>query len=60
LVFDQKLSTHQHLAELDELGVGFITLRQRHPKLIAALEALPAGAMVRGSSGRVHPRWRAP
>ena len=33
-MFDQKLTTHEHLAELDELGVGFITLRQRHPKLI--------------------------
>jgi transposase len=44
LVFDQKLTTNQHLAELDELGVGFITLRQRHPKLIETLEALPASA----------------
>ncbi|MCA1678458.1 MAG: hypothetical protein LC777_05650 [Actinobacteria bacterium] len=44
LVFDQKLTTHEHLAELDELGVGFITLRQRSPKLIATLQALPAGA----------------
>ena len=42
LVFDQKLTTQEHLAELDELGVGFITLRQRSPKLIAALEQLPA------------------
>jgi hypothetical protein len=44
LVFDQKLTTHAHLAELDELGVGFITLRQRSPKLIEQLEALPASA----------------
>jgi transposase len=44
LVFDGKLTTQQHLAELDELGVGFITLRQRSPKLIAALEQLPASA----------------
>ncbi|MCA1680299.1 MAG: transposase [Actinobacteria bacterium] len=44
LVFDSKLTTHEHLAELDELGVGFITLRQRSPKLIAALEQLPASA----------------
>lgn len=44
LVFDQKLTTHEHLAELDELGVGFITLRQRSPKLIATLAALPASA----------------
>ncbi len=44
LVFDGKLTTQAHLAELDELGVGFITLRQRSPKLIAALEQLPASA----------------
>jgi transposase len=44
LVFDQKLTTQAHLAELDELGVGFITLRQRSPKLIAALQALDAAS----------------
>jgi transposase len=44
LVFDQKLTTQQHLAELDELGVGFITLRQRSPALIARLQALDPGA----------------
>jgi hypothetical protein len=44
LVFDGKLTTHEHLAELDQMGVGFITLRQRSPKLIAALEQLPANA----------------
>jgi len=44
LVFDQKLTTQEHLAELDQLGVAFITLRQRSPKLIATLEALPASA----------------
>jgi transposase len=44
LVFDQKLTTQEHLAELDQLGVGFITLRQRSPKLIKELEALPASA----------------
>jgi transposase len=44
LVFDGKLTTQQHLAELDELGVGFITLRQRHPKLIESLQTLPQSA----------------
>jgi transposase len=44
LVFDQKLTTQEHLAELDELSVGFITLRQRSPKLIAELKALPPSA----------------
>ena len=47
LVFDQKLTTHEHLAELDELGVGFITLRQRSPKLVATLQALPTSAWTR-------------
>jgi hypothetical protein len=44
LVFDSKLTTHQHLAELDEMGVAFITLRQRSPKLTAELEQLPPTA----------------
>ena len=44
LVFDSKLTTNEHLAELDQMGVGFITLRQRYPKLIQSLEALPASA----------------
>jgi transposase len=44
LVFDSKLTTNEHLAELDQMGVGFITLRQRYPKLIASLEQLPASA----------------
>jgi transposase len=44
LVFDSKLTTNEHLAELDQLGVGFITLRQRYPKLIQSLEQLPASA----------------
>jgi transposase len=44
LVFDSKLTTNEHLAELDQIGVGFITLRQRYPKLIQALEQLPASA----------------
>jgi transposase len=44
LVFDGKLTTNEHLAELDQLGVGFITLRQRYPKLTQALQALPASA----------------
>jgi len=44
LVFDSKLTTNEHLAELDQIGVGFITLRQRYPKLIQSLQSLPASA----------------
>jgi len=50
LVFDQKLTTQAHLAELDELGVGFITLRQRSPKLIATLQQLPPAPGPRAGS----------
>jgi transposase len=52
LVFDQKLTTQAHLAELDELGVGFITLRQRSPKLIATLDQLPASAWTKSRLDR--------
>ena len=47
LVFDGKLTTHEHLAQLDEMKVGFITLRQRSQKLIEELEALPASALTK-------------
>ncbi|MGH2781924.1 MAG: helix-turn-helix domain-containing protein [Thermoleophilaceae bacterium] len=52
LVFDQKLTTQRHLAELDELGVGFITLRQRSPAIIAQLEGLPADAWTKSRLDR--------
>jgi hypothetical protein len=42
LIFDSKVTTQAQLAELDDRGVGFLTLRARSPKLTAALHALPA------------------
>jgi hypothetical protein len=44
LIFDSKLTTQAVLAELDDRGIGFITLRARHPAITAALGALPAKA----------------
>lgn len=44
LVFDSKLTTHAGLARLDRMGVPFITLRRRNPKLLAEARALPASA----------------
>jgi transposase len=44
LVFDSTLTTHAELAELDEQGIGFITLRRRGGNLIKEIEALPADA----------------
>jgi hypothetical protein len=40
LVFDQKLTTQQILAELDERGVRFMTLRMRSPSLLKHIETL--------------------
>lgn len=42
LIFDSKVTTQAQLAELDDRGIGFLTLRARTPKLTAALHTLPA------------------
>ena len=42
LVFDSRLTTYACLARLDQLGIDFLTLRRRSPKLVAALLAAPA------------------
>ena len=44
LVFDQKLTTQAVLAELNERGVTFMTLRMRSPALIRHIEALDTKA----------------
>jgi len=44
LVFDSKLTTHAGLARLDAMGIPFITLRRRNPKLLAEARALPPSA----------------
>ncbi len=44
LVFDSKVTTGAGLADIHAEGIRFLTLRQRPPKTIAALEALPDDA----------------
>jgi len=44
LVFDSTLTTHAELAELDDRGIGFITLRRRGGTLMAQVAALPPDA----------------
>lgn len=44
LVFDSQLTTYANLARLDEMGIHFITLRRRSPKLLQELERLPRSA----------------
>jgi transposase len=44
LVFDSTLTTHDQLAELDDRGIGFITLRRRAGTLMNQVAALPTDA----------------
>lgn len=44
LVFDSRLTTYASLARLDEMGITFITLRRRSPKLLQEIEDLPRSA----------------
>ena len=48
---DSKVTTQAQLGELDERGIGFITLRARTPKLTAHLHALPASAWTNADRG---------
>lgn len=40
LVLDQRVTTQSVLAEIDERGIGFITLRMRSPALLAHIEVI--------------------
>jgi hypothetical protein len=44
LVFDSKLTTYRNLSKLHTLGITFITLRRRSPKLVAECATLPRSA----------------
>ncbi len=44
LVFDSQLTTHPNLARLDGMGIAFITLRRRAPKLMKEIVLLPRSA----------------
>ncbi len=44
LVFDSRLTTYGGLARLDEMGITFITLRRRSPRILKEIEALPRSA----------------
>ena len=44
LVFDSQLTTYANLARLDEMGITFITLRRRSPRLLEEIDKLPRSA----------------
>lgn len=41
LIFDSQLTTYGNLAKLEEMGVGFVTLRRRTQKMVSELLAEP-------------------
>ena len=43
LVFDSRLTTYANLATLETMGIAFLTLRRRTPKMVAELLAAPRG-----------------
>jgi hypothetical protein len=55
LVFDAKVTTGAGLFELDQAGIGFLTLRARSAKLLATLHALPPSAWTRVTLDRTGP-----
>ena len=44
LVFDSRLTTYAHLAELDDLKIVFITLRRRSPRILREVAGLARSA----------------
>ncbi|MGB8951099.1 MAG: hypothetical protein WCC06_00325 [Candidatus Aminicenantales bacterium] len=44
LVFDSRLTTQAKLAKLDTMGIDFITLRRRSPKVLKDIVCLPRSA----------------
>ena len=60
LVFDSRLTTHANLAELDRMGIGFLTLRKRTRKLLDGLAAVPDGEWRRVRLTNVGREYRTP
>ena len=60
LVFDSKLTTYANLDALNKMGISFITLRRRGPKLLEELEAAPASAWRRVELKSLSRAYRTP
>lgn len=44
LVFDSRLTTYPNLARLDQMGITFLTLRRRSPRILKEIALLPRSA----------------
>jgi hypothetical protein len=60
LIFDSKLTTYARLNELNRMGVQFITLRRRTPKLLAEMARTPMSAWRRVELENVSRAYRTP
>jgi hypothetical protein len=60
LIFDSKLTTYAKLNELNRLGIHFITLRRRSPKLLAEIARAPMSAWRRVELENVSRAYRTP
>ena len=47
LIFDSQLTTHENLSNLNQQGIGFITLRRRSRKMLADIYSRPPSAWQR-------------
>ena len=60
LIFDCTLTTYAKLSELNRMGVRFITLRRRSPKLLAEIARTPMSAWRRVELENVSRAYRTP
>jgi len=60
LVFDSKLTTYRNLSRLNELGIPFITLRRRDPKMLQEIRTQPASAWRRIELQSISRAYRTP
>lgn len=60
LVFDSRFTVYANLAELDALGIDFITLRRRHASLIRRIHALDKSAWKKIRLSNIGRAYRTP
>jgi hypothetical protein len=60
LVFDSKLTTYENLSQLNELGIQFITLRRRDPKMLQEIHQQPRSAWRRIELKSIARAYRTP
>ena len=60
VIFDSKLTTYANLSRLNDMGVRFMTLRRRSPKMVAEIAAEPISAWRQIEIGGVSRTYRTP